>query len=553
MKQELYLPKVKSFGECFRGLLGLLSPLWGRVAVSVFNGLVAVSASLAYVWISKKVVDIATGQSDGALLPNVLLFAAVMLIQIACRLFSRYWEALMVVDTQNRTRKEVFDKVIRAAWDGRDRFHSGDTVNRLEEDVRVIADFLCVNMPEMIVTCVQLLAATWMLFELSPKLGWVLIWIMPVAVIGSRLFFLTLRRITKDIRKTDSEIQAHMQETVQNRLLVRMMGGTGGASSKLEGMQNSVRGKIVKRMNYSTVARGAMSVGFAAGYALVFIWSVYGLKNGTVTYGLMVAFLQLVNQVQRPVAELANQIPSFIRALSSEERVLELCEQPQEASERDIRMEGAPGIRLRDLSFGYPDAEVQVLSALNFDFKPGSLTALMGYTGAGKSTLIKVILALLKPTGGEVSIYDGTKELPVGVGTRCNFQYVPQGNSLMSGTIRQNLLIANAEATEDELRAALHAAVADFVFELKDGLDTVCGEDGVGISEGQAQRVAVARALLRPGGVLVLDEATSALDAATEQELLRRLHEHCSGAKTIICISHRPAVEEYADRILRIS
>ena len=543
---------MKAFKTCLRGLLDLLRPLWGKVGVSVINGLVAVSASLFYVWISKQVVDIATGQAEGELLPNVLMFAGVMLLQIACRVFSRYWSALMQVDCRNNTRKQVFDKVIRSTWTGKERFHSGDTLNRLEEDIRVISDFLCLSMPEFLVTVVQLLAASWMLFKLSPRLAWILIWIMPVAVIGSKMFFKKMRKLTNDIREQDSQIQAHMQENVQNSQLVKMMCSTDAVSGKLETMQGRLRRMVVTRMNYSSVANTTMRLGFAAGYALAFIWSVFGLKDGIITYGTMVAFLQLVGQVQRPVADMAGQIPAFIRALSSEDRVLELCEQPQEERERDIVMSGAPGIRLEHLEFSYPDSNDPVLSDLNFDFSPGTITILKGRTGAGKSTLIKVILSLLKPTSGKAVIYDGARELPVSVGTRCNFQYVPQGNSLMSGTIRQNLLMACPEAGETQLKSALHTACADFVFELADGLDTVCTESGGGVSEGQAQRVAVARALLRPGGVLVLDESTSSLDEATEQELLRRLNQHCKGNKTIICISHRPAVSDYADQSLSI-
>lgn len=530
----------------------MMRPLLGRAGVSVLNGLLQVTVSLGFVWMSKRVVDIATGQLDAPLGRNAAIFATIMLVQILCRTFSRYWEALMVVDSQNDTRKRVFEKVIRSTWDGKERFHSGDTVNRLEDDIRIVCDFLCVNLPELVVTVVQLVAATIFLFRLNSSLAWILVWIMPIAVLGSRLFFRRMRRITNEIRAGDSKVQGHMQENIQHKILVRTMGSTDGVIDTLGDMQDDVRKKTITRMNYAAVARFFMQLGFAAGYGLAFLWGVYGLKNGTVTYGLMVAFLQLVGQVQRPIADITQQVPAFIKALSSEDRLLDLTGLEQEKEGKPIVMEGAPGIRLDSMSFAYPGADRMVVDKLDYDFRPGTMTAILGPTGAGKSTLVKVIMALLKPSSGKVVLYDASKEYESQVDTRNNFMYVPQGNSLMSGTIRQNLLLARPDAGEDELRTALHLAAADFVFSLKDGLETECSEKGNGISEGQAQRIAIARALLRPGGVLVLDECTSALDADTEKELLHRMHDHFYGTKTILCITHRLTVTEFADAILKI-
>ncbi|MBP5721077.1 MAG: ABC transporter ATP-binding protein, partial [Bacteroidales bacterium] len=323
--------------------------------------------------------------------------------------------------------------------------------------------------------------------------------------------------------------------------------------AKLGSLQGVVFDKTFTRLGYNAVSRGFMQLGFAVGYALVFLWGVFGLKDGSLGYGTMVAFLQLVGQVQRPVANIALQIPSFIRALSSEDRLLDLEDAPQEEQGPDIVLQGAPGVRVEKLSFTYEGGRDAVVSGLDFDFAPGSMTAVIGSTGAGKSTLIRVIMALLKPDSGKVTLYDdaGT-EVVSGVRTRCNFMYVPQGNSLMSGSLRENLLLAKPDATEDEIRDALHLAAADFVYDLQDGLDTVCAEIGAGLSEGQAQRIAIARALLRPGGILVLDEATSALDADTELELLERVGARYRGTKTIICITHRPAATSYADAVLKL-
>lgn len=544
---------MKPFRTCAKGLLRMVRPLRWKVAVSALIGIVDVAASLAFVWASKRIVDIATGAVDLPLGPGVWTFVAIMALQIICRVSRAYWQGYTVIHAQNDTRASVFGKVMHSVWTGQERFHSGDTLNRLEEDIRVTVDFICSNLPDFIITVVQLVAATVFLFMLAPSLAWILIFIMPVAVIGSRLFFKKMRALTNEIRAKDSNIQSYMQENLQHRVVVKTLDATEWVLGRLSFLQKDLKDKTLTRLNYGAVSRSFLHIGFSSGYALAFLWGIFGLKNGTVTYGLMVAFLQLVGQVQRPVADITRHIPAFIKALSSEDRLLELLEQPQEDNIENVVMDGAPGIRVSGLDFSYEGKNETVLSGLDFDFLPGSMTAITGPTGAGKSTLVKVIMGLLRPDAGKVELYDGTDICEASAATRCNFMYVPQGNSLMSGTIRQNLCLAKPDADEDEMREALHCAAADFVFELPEGLDLQCSETGAGLSEGQAQRISIARALLRPGGILILDEATSALDSATEQELLSRLSERYRGNKTILCITHRPAATSLADRILEIS
>ena len=540
---------MRPFRECWRALMHTMRPIRGRLTLLCTLGLVQVAASLSFVWCSKRTVDIATGHLDAPLGKAIALLIGVMLLQVAVRVAYNYCEGLLEVGSRNSVRASVFAKVMRSVWNGRDSFHSGDAVNRLEEDIRVVIDFLVSTLPQIVVTLCQFAAATVFLFLLSPQLGWILLFIMPVAVLGSRLFFRKMRSITMDIRDADSRVQAHLQENIQRRIVVRSLGSTDSVLDRLDDIQDEVKQKTVTRLNYSVVARAFMQLGFMGGYAAAFIWSVKGLYDHTVTYGLMTAFLQLVGQVQRPVSDIARQIPAFIRALSSEDRLLSLTGLEQEKGKGDIFLKGAPGIRLEDLSFSY-EQDSPVLEHLDFDFRPGSFTAITGQTGEGKSTLIKLIMALLKPVGGRIVLYD--PEVEVSVDTICNFMYVPQGNSLMSGTVRQNLLLAKPDATDAELAEVLELAQAGFVMEMPLGLETVCSEVGAGLSEGQAQRIAIARALLRPGGILILDEATSALDAATEDALLAAIAARYAGSKTILCITHRPAATSYADGILHL-
>ena len=531
---------MRPFRECFKGLRDTLHPIRWKVALSCFLGLCEVATSLTFVWMSKKVVDIATGAEDGRSLTGaVAVFASVMLLQILFNVIARYWDGYLEVSVRNDTRASVFSKVMNSIWTGREKLHSGDTVNRLEEDIRVVVDFVIQSLPQIVVTVCRFIAASFFLFALSPQLGWILIFIMPFAVAGSRLFFRRMRSLTNEIRSGDSRVQAHMQENIQHRMVIRSLGGIEEVTETLDTLQDDVQSKTITRLNYSAASRAFIQLGFVAGYAAAFIWSAWGLKDGTVTYGLMTAFLQLVGQVQRPVANLTSQIPAFIRALSSEDRLLELVAMRQEEKASDILLPGAPGIRVKNVSFTYEGSSAPVFAGLSFDFRPGTFTAITGPTGSGKSTLVKVLMSLLKPDSGTIELYDPAT--PSGPATLCNFMYVPQGNSLMSGTIRQNLHLAAPAADDAQLWEALDDAAAEFVRDLPEGLDTICSEAGGGLSEGQAQRIAIARALLRPGGILVLDEATSALDEATEERLLQNIAGRCEGSKTVICITHRPA------------
>ena len=542
---------MKDLKGCLKGLWRMLSLVRGRVLLCSAIYLVEAVCALAFVWYSKKVIDIVTGGSSEPLMASVWLLVGIMVLQVAARIASRFVEGKLTVDAKIRMRSIVFDKAMRSTWQGRERFHSADVVNRLEEDIRVVSDFICSSLPSCVVTLFQLVAATLMLFVLSPSLAWILIWIMPVAVVGARLFFRRQRRLTNEIRSLDGQIQGHMQEHLQHRVLVKTLGSVKDVVDDLDGFQEQERSKTVTRLSYSALSRTFMQVGFSAGYLLAFLWGCFGIKDGTVTYGLMVAFLQLVGQVQRPVAGLASYIPAFIRAISSVERLLDIEALPQEEDVKENMLEGCAGLRASGLSFAYPDSGPEdglVLSELAFDFKPGTMTAICGPTGKGKSTLVQLMLGLLEPTAGKVVLYDAEgEELEAGPSARCNFMYVPQGNSLLSGTVRDNLLMACPQASEQDMKEALHTADADFILEMPKGLDTVCSEKGRGLSEGQAQRVAIARALLHRGSVLILDEATSALDSASENKVLGRIHDKYHSVKTIICITHRPAAASIAD------
>lgn len=538
----------RPFRTCAKALWRMSVPVRWRMLVSVLLGTVRIAVSLAFVWTSKHLVDIATKVSDAPLSSGIWLFAGVLVLQLCVVLFVNWWDAYSEVKSRNRLRMDTFAKVMSSRWDGRERFLSGDTVNRLEEDVRVVADLLIARLPGVVVTLLQLAAASAYLMTLAPNLLWVLLILMFSAVFGSKLFFRQIRSLMARIRARESELQQHMQESLQHRVLVLTLTNLDRVLEKFGWLQADIESNTRKRLNYNAVARGLMFLGFQAGHAAAFLWGAVGIMHGTVTYGMMTAFLQLVGQVQRPIAEFGRQVPAFIQAIASVERIMDLEELEQEPSSESVILEGAPAVEISGVSYSYPGSPVKVLDNYSAVFPGGSFSVVAGPTGAGKSTLIRLILGLLTPSEGSILIGGQL----AGASLRGNFMYIPQGNSLLSGTIRSNLQLASPDATEDEMRAVLETAMAGFVFDLPQGLDTPCGEVGSGLSEGQCQRIAIARSLLRPGGILILDESTSALDAATEEALLQNLYANYHQKKTIIFVSHRQAVVRFADKVIEV-
>lgn len=539
---------MKDFRTLWKGLRKIHRPYRWRTAVNILLGAVRIALSLTFVWSSKHLVDIATGVSASPIGPAIALLVGTLVLQIVLGIGFSWWSSYTAIRIQNGLRRHYFGSVMQSRWNGREAYLSGDTVNRLEEDVRVLSELISSRVPDILVTFLQLIASSVYLLTLTPSLLWVLLGLMIIGVLGSKLFYKQLRKLTADIRALESRIQQLIQENLQHRVLVLTLTGVGRVLSRMTRLQDEEVGLTVKRLNYNAVARGLMGFGFQAGYLAAFLWGIFGIRAGTVTYGMMTAFLQLVGQVQRPVAEIGRQIPSFIHALTSVERLMELEELPGDDDAAPITLEAAPEIVLSGVSFSYPGETVPVLEDFSCRFEAGGWTAVAGPTGVGKSTLVRLVLGLLSPDKGSVTVGG----VPAGAALRENFLYVPQGNTLMSGTVRSNLLMADPSATEEQMEAALHDAAADFVLSLPEGLDTPCGEVGSGLSEGQAQRIAVARTLLKRGSVLILDEATSSLDADTELLMLQRLRARCLGAHTVIFISHREAVLRLADAVVKL-
>ena len=527
------------------------------IAVMMLCHVLLAMCSIGFVYSCKRLVDIAVASFEGAQVGNGLylwsgMLITVVLSRILLNSLRSYLQTKTEIRLKNRLRSSLFDTMLHLRRDGSDRHHTGDLLNRILEDVRVVSSVFAVSLPNLAGTILQFLAAFAFLLYLELRLALVVVVLVPFGLLIGKFITGRIRSLTHNIRKSDSQVQSHLQESIQHLTLIQTLEYGENSSSELEALQTELYANELKRTIFSVFSRFFLAVAFSAGHTVAFLWGAYGISRGTVTYGMMTAFLQLVGQIQRPLVELSSQIPSVIHATASIDRLMEIEALPQEGNGETVLMKGTAGVRIEDVSFAYSGSSRDVLHDFSHDFLPGSRTAIVGPTGVGKSTLIRILLSLLKPQKGTVSIYSAESGcMPVSAATRCNLVYVPQGNSLFSGTIRENLYMGNPDASESQLHEALRLAAADFVFELPSGLNTQCFEAGAGLSEGQAQRIAIARALLRPGSILLLDEFSSALDSATETLLMQRLTSALSD-HTMIFITHRDKLIDYCTDVLRL-
>ena len=521
------------------------------ILLSMLCGMFRMAVSLAFVWLCKYVIDVATHQTAGSLSHGICLMVGCILLQLSLSAVSSRLYASTDVSLSNRMRSGLLTHLLKSRWNGRELFHSGDMLNRMEGDVSVVVRMMIGLFPSVGIVLSQLVGAAAFLLILDRRMAVVILLIMPVALVFSKLYMMKMRKITREIRETDSRVQSHMQENLQHRTLIAALERTPMVLNTMDSLQLGLKRLVMQRNSYSVFSSVLVQAGFAFGYVVAFSWGVYGLNKGTVTFGMLTAFMQLVAQVQRPVVDLSKMVPSFINGLTSVERLNELYSLPLEEQGAPVQLAGPVGIRLEHVTFRYPGSEREVLHDFSHDFAPGSLTAVLGETGSGKSTLLRLLLALLQPAEGRILLYAGREERTASPLTRGNFIYVPQGNTLVSGSLRHNLQLGNPEATDEQMYAALHTAAADFVADLSEGLDTPCGEKGEGLSEGQAQRIAIARGLLRSGSIILLDEPTSALDAETTRLLLQRLTEKV-GSKTLILITHQEQTARLCSHTVRL-
>ena len=521
-----------------------------QAALNAIVGLLSVGVSLTQVWAVKHAIDVASGDEQGNIYMAVAFMGVLILIDFALNISGIWIRNLLGIKAQNRMQQRVLDRILRSEWRGKESRHSGDVLNRLEFDVTNVVNFLTETLPSALSVLAMFIGAFSYLASMEWRLAVLVAAMVPLFVIVSKIYIRQMRGLTRQVRDSDSKVQAFMQEITQNRMLVKTLESGGFMINRLENTQSELRRNVVRRTSFSVFSNFILNFGFTLGYLVAFLWAAVRMSAGTLSFGGMTAFLQLVSKIQGPARSLTKLVPAFVSVFTAAERLMELEEDPLEEQGDPIMLDAPCGVRLDNVSYAYQDGETNVIDNLSFDFRPGCCTAILGETGAGKTTLVRMLLALLQPQSGSLHIYNNVEERLLTPRLRANFVYVPQGNTLLSGTIRENLCLGKHNATDEEMREALVKSCAEFVFDLPDGLDTACAEKGGGLSEGQAQRICIARALLRNRSVMLFDEATSALDPDTERRLLKNIL--ASHDKTIIFITHRLAVVDYCDDVLRV-
>ncbi len=526
----------------------------GLALCTAAAGCLNVAVALMFIWATKRIVDFAVGPAHTIPSGYVALLVACLLLQLLIPALRRRLETAAFIRYSNTMRSRLLGHLLGARWSGRGGMHHGDAISRMRDDVDTLASLSCSTIPGLVAVAMQLAGAFVFLAMLEARLAIAVVFIMPVALVVSKIYVKKTRRVAGEIRRQESAVQTFLQESLSHRTLLSTLMAGARRVGDFDTMQASLAGRIMERTGISIYSNAVISAGFMAGYAVTFLWSAYGLAAGLVSFGMMTAFLQLVAQVQRPVLDLSRRIPAFINASVALDRIDGILAIPLEDYTAPHAAAGTPaGLCFDSVSYRYPDGDHTVICGLSHDFRPGSVTAVTGPTGSGKSTLLRLMLGLVEPVSGAARFYTATGESgPISAALRRNIVYVPQGNTLVCGTVRDNLRLANPDATDQEMALALKAAVADFVLELPDGLDTQCFEGGGGFSEGQAQRIAIARGLLRKGSVILLDEPTSALDPETELQFLSRFLGYVASESTIIIVTHRPAVLSYCTDVLEI-
>ncbi len=530
-------------------LMQYTKPYIGRIILMMSISLSSTLLSLWMVNISKEIIDNASqGREFGTLIVvYLLMILALQVVGVVSGLLS----AVLNEKFSFGIRKQVYEKIINSHWMDVKKYHTGDLMTRLTSDAGNIADGIIGTIPAIIQLAIELVLVFFMLFFYSPLLAVFATLIAPVAGIVSWWLGRKLKKLQVKVQESEAAYRSFLQESLANLLIVKSFANEEYAAERLTELREERFHWVFKKAKMGMASSTTMSIAFQMGYIVAFAYGAILVSTKAITYGTMSVFLTLVNRVQSPIMALAHQIPKVVSILASAGRVMELQSIPLE-EKLPVEMDTEQvGLEIQDLSFGYSDDIV--LRDVSLDVKPGEFVAIIGESGIGKTTLIRLVMSFMSSLQGNIRFYNqGGDSLRANASTRQFIAYVPQGNTLFSGTVRENIRMGKLDATEEEMYDALKLSAGyDFVKNLPQGLDTVIGERGHGLSEGQAQRIAIARAFIRKSPVLILDEATSALDEDTELAVLQGLKQ-LEPRPTCLIITHRKSVLQYCDREIKI-
>lgn len=519
------------------------------VGIHILLGILGTALSLLSSVAMKTLIDVVTGFQTGAIVTAAAWMAGMLLGSAGMQALSSRIAAVINIRVQNGIQAEIYDRMLRTDWASLEQFRSGDLLNRLNTDVGSVSGGVTGLLPSFVSAAVQFLGSLIIILCYDPVMALIALIGAPLSVLCSRTLVRRMRSYNRRMKDISSEVMSFHEDSLRNLTSIKAFGIMDGFRDRMCAMQGKYRETYLDYNRFSVIAGFVMSVVGLLVSAGCFGWGVYRLWSHAISYGAMMMFLQLTTMLRSAFSSLIGLVPTAVSITTSAGRLMAIADLPEEPGAREtVPAPALCTVELRDVTFAYPGGE-PVLEHVDFRAGPGEVVALTGASGEGKTTMIRLILGLVRPEGGSVCLTGADGQcLPVTAATRAAFSYVPQGNTVFAGTIADNLRMVRPEATDAELIAALETACAyDFVSQLPDGIYARTGELGHGLSEGQAQRIAVARAVLRGAPVLLLDEATSALDEATEQRMLQNLM-HSGRVQTCVLITHRAATAERCRR-----
>lgn len=523
----------------------------GNMTVLILANAIFSALSIVFAFLIKEIIDSVTVHKDvKRLISFAICIVLVVFLQFGFRVLINGLSEHIRGKLEVTYKSELFSSILGKKHEKISGYHSGELLNRLTSDVSIVSDGVATLLPTVVSAFARLICAVIALIILD--------WIFAVAfTVAGLLVFLVisllrgkLKVLHKRAQETDGKIRSFMQECIENLLAVKVFSVNGKIIKQADKLQDDNFKIKMRRKNYSVVGHATYNFIFSAGYLFALIYGASKILTvPTFTYGALSAILQLVNNVQVPFASLSNVLPKYYAMLASAERLIEIQNVENEpltnVIDKDAVYKSMKGISAENVSFTY-DRD-KVLSNASVYINKGDFVAITGASGVGKSTLIKLMLGVYPVGGGMAYVDTGDQKIPLDCSTRTLFSYVPQGNMLFSGTLKDNVTFIRENATDDEINFALSVSCADqFIKDLPNGLNTVVGENGVGLSEGQIQRIAIARAVLAGAPIVLLDEATSALDEITERKVLdnfRKLDDI-----TLIIVSHKKAALSICNR-----
>ena len=515
---------------------------------NALSSVCAVSVAL----FSKRIVDAAQNGDLDRLLRTGLGLLAIVILQIALRILDNSLSVRISGKLEMACKRRLFSAILQKEYSAVTAYHSGELMTRLTSDITVVTDNATVLLPTATAMVTRLVFAFAVIVSLDVRFALLLLAAGVLLFVCTRAFRGKIKQLHKTVQASDGRLRAFLQESIESLLAVQVFGVQDKVTREADVRQTENFDAKIRRNRWSIAANAGFLAVFSFGTLFTLVWCGWRLAAGAITFGTLTALLQLVNQVQTPLTNLSGLMPKYYSMLSSAERLLEIEALPEDDAQADetaVPAQEFEAARFQGVSFAYGQNEV--FTDADFEIRKNDFVVISGISGIGKSTLFKLLLGVLTPDGGEISVTAGGRTYPADKNTRGLFAYVPQGNLLFSGTVRDNIRFIKEDATEEEvLRAAKIACADTFIEELPAGLDTLLGEGGSGLSEGQMQRIAVARAILTDAPVLLLDEATSALDEETEARLLSNIR--ALENKTCLIISHKKAAYAVCTRELTV-